>query len=59
MAGSSGNPGGDTFYFRFLEFGTSKMAARPFIRPALSQNAQRATDVVVESLNKEIDKAIK
>lgn len=24
----------DPFYWRFLEFGTSKMAARPFMRPA-------------------------
>lgn len=27
--------GGDTYYWRFLEFGTSKMKARPFFRPAV------------------------
>ena len=25
---------GDPFYWRFVEFGTSKMSARPFLRPA-------------------------
>jgi len=26
----------DTFYARFVEFGTAKMAARPFLRPAIA-----------------------
>ncbi|WP_374987639.1 HK97-gp10 family putative phage morphogenesis protein, partial [Klebsiella pneumoniae] len=35
-AGDKGNPGGDTWYWRFLEFGTEHAAARPIIRPALN-----------------------
>lgn len=30
--------GGDTYYWRFLEFGTSKMRARPFFRPAVEDS---------------------
>ena len=31
--------GDDAFYGRFLEFGTSKMAAKPFLRPAADAKA--------------------
>lgn len=34
VGGSKENPGGDTWYWRLLEFGTSKMRAQPFLRPA-------------------------
>lgn len=34
----------DAFYGRFLEFGTSKMAARPFLRPAYDAMKQAAAD---------------
>lgn len=51
--------GGPTWYWRFLEFGTSKIAARPFMRPALSQNVGKATDVAVLELNKAIDAAVR
>lgn len=53
-----GNPGGDTFYWRFLEFGTQKMAARPFMRPALQNNTQAATDAFANALGTEIDKEL-
>lgn len=52
-------PGGDTFYWRFLEFGTEKQAARPFMRPALENNTQQATDVFVREYSKVIERAIK
>lgn len=33
----------DPFYWRFLEFGTVKMAARPFLKPAASRMPQALT----------------
>lgn len=53
-----GNPGGDTWYWRLLEFGTEKMAARPFMRPALQNNTQAATDAFANALGAEIDKEL-
>lgn len=49
------NPGGDTWYWRFLEFGTSRFAAKAFMLPALEQNTERTIDVITEALKKEID----
>jgi HK97 gp10 family phage protein len=46
----------NTFYWRFHEFGTSKIAARPFMRPALAQNTQRTTAIMVDELKKGIDR---
>ena len=54
-----GNPGGDTFYWRFLEFGTKDHAAKPFMRQALEKNTQKATDVFITEYGKAIDRAIK
>lgn len=56
---SAGLPGGDTRHFRFVEFGTEKVAARPFMRPALENNINAATDVFVTEYGKAIDRAIK
>lgn len=53
------NPGGDTFHWRFVEFGTEKAQAQPFMRPALSEKAQNATDRFVGEYDKVIDRAIK
>lgn len=50
------NPGGDTFYWRFLEFGTKKMGAHPFMLQALESNQQQATDKFIDSLNRWLDK---
>lgn len=52
-AGSAG-----LFYWRFLEFGTSKMAARPFMRPALESNVDKATDAIVTELNRQLDEVL-
>lgn len=48
--------GGDTFYWRFLEFGTSKMRARPFFRPAIGDGAtqSKAMSETVKMLQKEV-----
>lgn len=57
--GDKGNPGGDTYYWKYLEFGTSKMVAKPFMRPAMAQNMQKCVSVFVEQYNKHIDRALK
>lgn len=54
-----GNPGGDTYYWRFLEFGTERMRARPFMRPAMEQTVDPATDEFVSQFDKAITRAIK
>ncbi len=51
--------GSATPHWRLLEFGTEKMAARPFMRPAGSESAQQATDVFITEFSKAIDRAIK
>lgn len=38
------------FYWRFIEFGTSKMAARPFMRPAFEASKQTARDAIKDKL---------
>lgn len=56
---ASQNPGGDTFYWRFLEFGTQHMAAKPFMRPAIEASAQKAADVFTDYFGPAIDRALK
>lgn len=41
---------GDEFYGAFHEFGTKKMPARPFIRPAFEANKARAVKIVGEAI---------
>lgn len=48
-----------TPHWRLLEFGTEKMAAQPFMRPALADNTSEATDVFVSEYQKALDRAIK
>lgn len=40
------------FYFRFHEFGTKHLPARPFMTPALENNAQQILDTVADELKK-------
>lgn len=54
-----GNPGGDTFYWRFLEFGTEHAPAQPFLRRALSDNTQKAADTFITEYSKAIDRVLK
>lgn len=51
-------PGGETVHWRFIEFGTSKVPAVPFMRPALEQNIQKVTDEFAQSFMKSIETAI-
>ena len=48
-----------TPHWRLLEFGTEKMAARPFMRPALESNINKATNAFVTEYGKAIDRALK
>jgi HK97 gp10 family phage protein len=59
LATYSGSPGGDTWYWRLVEFGTSKAAARPFMRPALFDQPDITMSVISKSMNIFIDNAIK
>lgn len=55
----AGNPGGDTWYWRLVEFGTEHSKARPFMRPALENNTDKATNEFILQYGKAIDRAIK
>jgi HK97 gp10 family phage protein len=55
-SGDNGAPGGTTTHWRFIEFGTSRARAQPFMRPAMNSEAGRAAQVVIEAMNVEFDK---
>lgn len=46
----------DPFYWRFHEFGTAKMPARPFLRPAFEENQQRILNTMAARIRKQLDK---
>lgn len=50
---------GDAFYWKFLEFGTSKMPARPFIQPAFAASAGKALREFEKTLGVEIDRVVR
>ena len=56
--GSKDNPGGETFYWRFVELGTSRTAAKPFLRPALNNNVDGVQDGFVTDFKDQLDKEI-
>lgn len=57
--GSSSNPGGDTFYWRYLEFGTKHIKHRyVLIAAALSSNVQATTSSFVQEFRKELNTEI-
>ena len=47
------------FYGRFVEFGTSRMAAKPFLRPAYDAARAKALQAVQERMAAEVNKATK
>ena len=57
-AGKEYKVDGKTYYWRFLEFGTHKMRAHPFLRPAFDDKQWEAVRAIQETLEKNIDKAI-
>lgn len=48
----------DTGHWRLVEFGTEKMPAQPFMRPALESNVGKVAATFTESLEPAIDKII-
>lgn len=50
---------GPALYGRFLEYGTSKMSARPFMRPAIAEATTQALDAIKGGLEKAVDRAAK
>lgn len=53
------NPGGDTWYWRLVEFGTRKTQAKPFMRPALEKNSPAAISEFVKHAKKSIERTVK
>lgn len=47
----------DAYYASWVEFGTVKMAAQPFLRPAFDQNKETAVDAIKNRLEARIKKA--
>lgn len=48
--GGGGDNPNDPFYWAFVEFGTSKMPARPFLRPAFESRKGAAVTKAIETL---------
>lgn len=55
-AQNESNPGGDTWYWRLIEFGTQDTPARPFMRPAFAQSQSAAAAAIASELKKQLDK---
>lgn len=53
VAGSR-STGGRDYIMRFLEFGTVKQAARPFLRPAFDKNAEKALRILAEEVRQRL-----
>jgi len=46
------------YFWKFIEFGTSKMPPRPFMRPAFESKSSEALDRFVDRLKTGIEKAV-
>ncbi|QKL03856.1 hypothetical protein GEV39_21915 [Pseudomonas sp. NY5710] len=53
------SPNSPTPHWRLIEFGTEKMAAVPFMRPALADNISDVTNTFISEYEKAIDRAIR
>jgi HK97 gp10 family phage protein len=47
----------DPYYARFVEMGTSKMGARPFLRPAFDGGKEQSVQLQAKVLREEIERA--
>ena len=50
-------PGKDVWYGKFPELGTSRMSARPYLRPALDENKDKINEAIRKELSKVIEGA--
>lgn len=57
-SGDKGNPGGDTWYWRYQEFGTQHNPAQPFMRPAMNSADIGVIDVFVNEFSAAIDRQV-
>lgn len=55
--GKKGNLSQDAWYWRFVEFGTVKMSARPFLRPAFDVKKNDALTAIKTRLAERIEQA--
>lgn len=53
--GKKGNLSQDAWYWRFVEFGTRKMRAWPFLRPALEARRREAGQAMKDRLSERIE----
>jgi HK97 gp10 family phage protein len=53
--GKKGNLSQDAWYWRFVEFGTRKMRARSFLRPALEAKRREAGQAMKDRLSERIE----
>ncbi|MDV5099586.1 HK97 gp10 family phage protein [Pseudomonas sp. LSJ-87] len=53
------SPNSPTPHWRLIEFGTEKMTAAPFMRPALANSISEVTNTFVTEYEKAIDRAIR
>jgi HK97 gp10 family phage protein len=49
--------GQDAYYWRFVEFGTAKMSAKPFLRPAFERKKEAAVGAIAARIKIRIDAA--
>ena len=55
--GKKENLSQDAWYWRFVEFGTVKMSAKPFLRPAFEGKKLEAVDAIKDRLSERIEQA--
>ena len=48
----------DGFYGGYVEFGTKDSRPHPFLRPAFDANAEKALEIIVEEMLKELNKIL-
>lgn len=56
--GDKKNPGGDTWYWRLVEYGSATNNATPFMRPALNNNQAAVQAEFARAYSEELDKEI-